>query len=139
MEQDYLKQAELKNTKKRRLILSVLEKETGALTADELYNKTRNDLSMSVSTIYRSLNALSDKDIVMKYHCQDGKTRFQLNRHQHQHQLVCAICKEVVPIDECPLEDLAKKLMEQTGYSITGHFLEFTGVCPKCRQKEAGH
>lgn len=136
MEADLLKSANMKSTKKRRLILSILEEKQGAMTADEIYDKTRHQLPMSASTIYRALNIMAENHLIVKNHCQDGKIYFQLNRHTHQHQLVCSICKEVVPIDECPLDELEKKLMDKTGYTITGHFLEFTGICPHCLSTE---
>lgn len=137
MEPDLLKSANMKSTKKRRLILSILEEKQGAMTADEIYDKTRLLLPMSASTIYRALHIMAENHIIMKNHCQDGKIYFQLNRHIHQHQLVCSVCKKVIPIDECPLDELEQKLMKQTGYTITGHFLEFTGICPHCLLKEA--
>lgn len=132
MKTEILKTAKLKSTKKRQLILSLLEDEAGALTAEDIFVQTKKVIPMSVSTIYRALNTLSEKGILIKNLCQDGKTYYQMNRRLHQHQLVCSICKKVVPIDCCPLKELEDSLMEKTGYTITGHVLEFMGICPNC-------
>ena len=64
MEENLLKSMDLKNTKKRQVILSILKEYNYAMTAEEIYEKTKPLLSMSVSTIYRALHKLSDKNIV---------------------------------------------------------------------------
>lgn len=127
-----LKSAELKQTKKRILILSVLEKASSALTAEEIAEITSQDIKMSISTIYRALNALAEKNVVTKTLYQDGKTYYEINNHTHKHTLICTLCNEKVPINTCPLEALEDHLSQETGYTITGHSLEFFGVCPKC-------
>ena len=66
MEKEILKSAELKNTKKRQTILSILEKARKPLTAEEIYDKTIGHTRMSFSTVYRTLGALTEKQILMK-------------------------------------------------------------------------
>ena len=136
MEENLLKAMDLKNTKKRQVILSVLKQYNHAMTAEEIYEKTKPLLSMSVSTIYRALHTLSDKNIVTKSIRQDGKAYYQLLQHTHKHRLVCTVCQQIIIIDHCPLEELEQRLTAQTGYEITGHSLEFFGFCPNCIQKE---
>ncbi len=132
MNNKILKSADLKQTKKRILILSVLEAAPTALTVDEIAEITSKDTKMNLSTIYRALNALVDKNVVLKTLHQDGKTYFEINSHTHKHSLVCTICNKKVIIDTCPLEVLEQNLTNQTGYAITGHNLEFFGICPDC-------
>ncbi|ROR21940.1 Fur family ferric uptake transcriptional regulator [Mobilisporobacter senegalensis] len=135
MEKEILKSVELKNTKKRQIILSILEKAHKPLTAEEIYAQTIGQTRMSFSTVYRSLGALTEKQILMKELMQDGKTYYQFNNNNHKHLLVCSICGEIIPIDDCPLHKLENDLVSKTGYIITGHSLEFNGICPKCTEK----
>ena len=135
MEENLLKSMDLKNTKKRQVILSILKEYNYAMTAEEIYEKTKPLLSMSVSTIYRALHTLSDKNIVIKSIRQDGKSYYQLQKYTHKHHLVCTVCQEVITIEHCPLEELEQKLAVHTGYQITGHSLEFFGICPNCTKK----
>lgn len=132
MNKEMMNSLNLKYTKKRELILNILEASNKPLTAEDIYALTSKELHMSFSTVYRSLSALTEKNVIMKELRQDGKTYFQLNSHNHKHHLICTICGEVTQIDQCPLHELEDKLVEQTGYIITGHNLEFCGVCPKC-------
>jgi Fur family ferric uptake transcriptional regulator len=137
LDNNTLKSADLKQTKKRILILSVLEAAPTALTAEEIAELTVKDLKMSISTIYRALNALAEKNVVNKSVHQDGKTYYEINNHTHTHTLLCTICNEKIPIEACPLESLECHLTKETGFIITGHNLEFYGICPKCAQKKS--
>jgi Fur family ferric uptake transcriptional regulator len=131
-----LKSADLKQTKKRILILSVLEAASTPLTVEEIAELTAKDMKMSISTIYRALNALAEKDVISKALHQDGKTYYEINNHTHRHSLLCTLCNERIPIDACPLESLENYLAKETGYTITGHNLEFFGICPNCAEKK---
>jgi Fur family transcriptional regulator, ferric uptake regulator len=134
MNENILKSTDLKTTKRRMAILIILEKSLVPMTAEEIYSIVVDEVNMSLSTTYRALGTLSEKGILSKNLRQDGKTYYQINNHQHRHQLVCNICNGVIPIDACPLTKLEENLAQQTGFTITGHSLEFSGICPKCAE-----
>ncbi len=135
MEQNILKKAELKTTKKRQLLLFLLQKHGRPMTAEELHEMADRILPMNVSTVYRTLNTLTEKDILIRSVRQDGKAYYALPKKDHSHRLVCDLCGKVIPIDTCPLSELEENLQEKTGFRITGHSLEFTGLCPDCAEK----
>ncbi len=136
MEEDILHRAELKSTRQRRTILQVLEHAGRPMTAEEIHEAVSQDYRVNLSTIYRTLGVLTEKGVLIKMQGIDDKASYQLGS-RHKHQLVCARCHQVVLIDACPLEQLGRQLSEETGYVITGHSLEFVGLCPKCaRQQE---
>ncbi len=132
MNKNVLKSSDLKTTKRRLAILAVLENSTEPMTAEDIYSNVIKDVHMSLSTAYRTLGTLSEKGILLKNLSQDGKTYYQINSHQHKHHIICTLCNETVPIDDCPLSNIEKSLIKQTGFIITGHSLEFSGICPKC-------
>ncbi len=136
MDKNVLKSSDLKTTKRRMAILAVLENSVVPLTAEEIFSHVINNVHMSLSTAYRTLGTLSEKGILLKNLSQDGKTYYQINSHHHKHQLVCTLCNETVPIDDCPLTNIEKNLINQTGFTITGHSLEFSGICPKCAKHD---
>ncbi len=136
MSQTILKNADLKSTKKRRLLLSILQSENRAMTAEELLEKAMPILPMNASTVYRALNSLTEKGILNKTLRKDGKAYFTLEKHDHHHRLTCTVCQKVISIDSCPLEELTEDLAKKTGFHITGHTLEFHGVCPDCRKQQ---
>ncbi|WP_052446804.1 Fur family transcriptional regulator [Candidatus Soleaferrea massiliensis] len=135
MSEDLLEQAELKATKQRRFILSVLEFTHKPLTAEEILKASPPDVKVNLSTIYRTLGVLTEKGILIKTINGDGKACYQFNHHPHCHLLRCSVCDGSVRIDSCPIEQLCSQLEEQTGYTVTGHSLEITGVCPDCARR----
>ena len=135
MEQNILKKAELKSTKKRQMLLFLLQKQARPMTAEELHEQANNILPMNVSTVYRTLNTLTDKGILVRSVRQDGKAYYALAQKDHYHRLVCDLCGKVIPIETCPLSELEESLENKTGFRITGHSLEFTGLCPECTKK----
>lgn len=135
MEQALLKKAALKATKQRQILLAVLQKENRAMTAEELHEKATPSVPMNLSTVYRTLNTLTEKKILTKMLRKDGKAYYALEQHDHYHRLVCSVCKKTIPVDSCPLRELEEDLEQKTGFHITGHTLEFTGICPQCLQK----
>jgi len=135
MNNSILKSADLKQTKKRTLIISILEASENPLTAEDIMELSAKEIKMSFSTVYRALNALADKGVVTKTVYQDGKLYYKIHTHSHQHVLKCTKCNKCISIDACPLESLETNLSKETDYLITGHNLEFFGVCPKCQHK----
>ncbi len=132
MNENILKSTYLKTTKSRLAILKILDKSSEPMTAEDIYSLVVTEVNMSLSTTYRTLGTLAEKGILLKNLSQDGKTYYQINNHQHKHQLVCTLCSETVPIEDCPLTTLEENLTQKTGFVITGHSLEFLGICPKC-------
>ena len=134
-EDDILKAVNLKTTKKRILILSVLNRSNIPLTSEDILEKASKEVNINLSTVYRALNALTEKGILLKQLSNDGKTYYQINNRQHKHQLVCSLCNKIVLVNCCPLRKFEDELCQETGFTITSHNLEFTGICPECTKK----
>lgn len=134
-ENNLLKSANLKSTRKRLVILSVLNNSISPLTSEEILEEASKEVDMNLSTIYRALAALTEKGILLKQLSNDGKTYYQINNRQHKHQLVCTLCNKVALVDCCPLKKFENELCKDTGFTITSHNLEFSGICPECAKK----
>lgn len=135
MDADVLKSVSMKATKKRIMILESVRTSPSPVTAEDIYEKLSQSLDISLSTVYRALNAMSDKGIIIKSVRQDGKTYFHFNDHQHKHELICSVCHRSVDVEDCPFDEISRKIAQKTGFVITGHNMEFTGICPNCAGK----
>ena len=135
MDADVLKSVSMKATKKRIMILESVRTSPSPVTAEDIYEKLSQSLDISLSTVYRALNAMSDKGIIIKAVRQDGKTYFHFNDHQHKHELICFVCHRSVDVEDCPFDEISRKIAQKTGFVITGHNMEFTGICPNCAGK----
>lgn len=138
MDEQILKKAGLKATPRRKEMLWILLNSGCPLTAEEVYHALSEKQSCNLSTVYRALNIMAERRLLQKNVHRDGKVYYQLDLEHHSHQLVCERCHESIPIDLCPLEQLERDLRESTGYRITGHRFEISGVCPRCAEKERG-
>lgn len=136
MERKLLKEAGLKATPRRCAMLRILADSGEGLAAEEIYEKLPEEQSCDLSTVYRALNSMSERHLLHKSPHQDGRIYYQFNREHHSHRLICERCHESILIDSCPLEQLERDLRANTGYQITGHRFEISGVCPQCAQKE---
>lgn len=132
---EILKNANLKTTKKRMLLINCFRHSNAPLTADDVYNMLKEKTNINLSTVYRALSALTDSKILSKQAISDGTYVFQLNKDTHQHILTCSNCGKITFVEICPVNDSLNEQLNATGYKITGHNLEFIGICPDCIKK----
>ncbi|MFO3716528.1 MULTISPECIES: Fur family transcriptional regulator [Anaerococcus] len=132
---DLLKEKNLKVTKNRKIILKSLQKEENPISAEELFDKLKRENEIDLSTIYRNLNILEEKGVLLKTTNLDGINYYQINNSNHKHFLTCNNCHKKFVIEDCPVHELEEKIENQTGFIINGHNFEFTGICPDCQNK----
>lgn len=130
----------LRKTKARQHILKILSKEKDrAFSAEELHIACSPVLHIDLSTVYRTMHTLAELGIVTKSMHHDGKAYFQLaevHNTPHHHRIVCSKCKASADIAVCPLHDLEDQIMSETGFVMTSHSIELTGLCPSCKAQE---
>ena len=134
---DVLRRKGLKNTRRRAAILGILERQPQPVAAEQIFMElSRLDIPTSLSTVYRELDSLENKDLVVKVKIDEGnKALYEYNRMVHKHYLICLGCKKMIPLDICPLKPFEEKVEEQTHFVITDHRLDLYGYCPECRAK----
>ena len=126
----------IKMTRQRKVILDVLEKSDRHPTVDELYELVRKKLPrISIATVYRNLEALSDAGMVQKLEFAGCQKRFDKTVINHYH-IRCLDCGKVEDLPPEPSEGLQEEFVPETKYEIVGFRLEFMGYCPDCRKKK---
>ncbi len=131
-----IKSSGLKSTRSRCAILDIL-KQDKPVSADEVYIELKNKgLSLNMSTVYRTLDTLTEKNLVTKLNIiGESKALYELRTIGHRHYLVCLGCKKTWPVNGCPLEEYERELAGKTDFLIEGHRLDIYGYCPDCRKK----
>lgn len=127
---------QLRMTNQREIILRELIASKEHLTADELYDIVKKVMPrISLATVYRNLEILSEAGIIGKLEISGRQKRFDYDVSNHDH-IYCAVCHRVdnLQVERKDLE--AGDLSEIAGYSVTGYRLEFIGICPACQKKE---
>lgn len=130
----------LRKTKARNLIISILSQDKDkAFSVEELHEACAADLQIDLSTVYRTMHTLAESNFVTKSIHPDGKAYFQIASQQgteHHHRIVCSKCKASADIAVCPLHDLEDQILSETGFTMTSHSIELTGLCPACKAEE---
>jgi Fur family ferric uptake transcriptional regulator len=127
----------LRNTATRQAIAKLLADATTPLTVPEMLDHLSQNKGAAVphkTTIYREVERLIAAHQVQLVMLPDGVARYEYRTaNDHHHHAVCEGCGVIaelsVPENLAPLE---KAVAQQTGFTITGHVLEFLGRCRTC-------
>lgn len=119
-------------TRQRKLILEELRRVPNHPSADELYNRVRRKLPrISLGTVYRNLEVLTALGEIQTLELGCPLKRFDGVADRHYH-IRCLRCGQVVDAPLAVCSDLEARLQTLTDFRITGHKLEFVGICPAC-------
>ena len=120
-------------SKQREEIKQAVLKSEQHLTAEEIYNivKQKNE-KISLATVYRNLNLLSDLGIIRKIYLPNGSVRFDSLLYQHYHG-VCIECRKIFNID-LNLDNLYNVIEEQTGIQSVQYHFVIEGICTDCQK-----
>lgn len=130
-----LRQRGYKLTPQRHAVLRVIAASHDHLTPEAICEKAHaKKADIGLVTVYRTLDLLSELNLVCRVHAPDGCRSYMMRRPtEHHHHLICSGCGKVVDFTGCVLDDLEQGLSQDTGFNINGHLLEFYGLCPECR------
>ncbi len=125
----------MRMTNQREIILKELRKSRQHLTADELYVRVKKSMPrISLATVYRNLETLSEAGIITKLEISGRQKRFDYDIEEHDH-IYCLQCRRVDNISlEHGLID-ASSVSLPSGYQVTGYRVEFVGICLPCQKK----
>jgi len=131
---DLLRNGNLKSTRHRIAILKILKESKLPLSAEDIFIRLRKDnVVISLSTVYRVLEILHDKEIVTRVSIpDDSRAVYELCGNEHHHHLLCIKCRKILPVEGCPLEEYEKLLEDRFGFTVKGHSLEVYGYCESC-------
>lgn len=125
---------QLRMTNQREMILRELKKSKGHLSADELYERVKKFMPrISLATVYRNLEILSDVGMIRKLEISGRQKRFDSELEDHDH-IYCVECHRIENL-EIDQREVKVPVDQAKGYTITGRRLEVTGVCPRCQKK----
>ncbi|MFA5088597.1 MAG: Fur family transcriptional regulator [Candidatus Omnitrophota bacterium] len=134
-------------TSAREAILDILSQSKGHLSAEDIYLKIHPKYpNVGLTTVYRTLDVLSNLGMISKLDFGDGRARYEFiegpTGTHHHHHLVCTICNRVIDyadfIDEEVelLSETEKGLEKKYNFKITHHVMQFYGLCQKCAAKK---
>ncbi len=129
-----LREAGHKLTNARLTVLSVLEESGGHITSAEVLEKVEAvDPSIGRASVFRTLDLLTSLSIIRPTYLNSSMTpTYVLMPDGHHHHIVCTNCNRIIEFENCGLGAIAAELEERLHVKLTGHLLEFYGICEKC-------
>ena len=137
-ETDELKQAGLKATRPRLMILQLLEDaEERHLTAEGVYRSLLDaGEEVGLATVYRVLTQFEQAGLVKRHHFDGERAFFELDENKHHDHMVCMRCGKVEEFVNDEIERLQREVAAQHDFKLTDHRMELYGLCENCREEE---
>ena len=133
-----LKKNGFKITPGREAIIAFFSRENRYVTPETVWKEVKKNLpQLGLPTVYRNLEQMRKIGILTQVDGAENRFYFGLcrakNSGEHHHHISCQKCHRVSEVEICYLESLTKGIKKKTGFLITGHKLQLTGVCKDCR------
>ncbi|MHA1601024.1 MAG: Fur family transcriptional regulator [Alphaproteobacteria bacterium] len=119
--------AGLKMTGQRRIILQVLAMSDDHPSVEMVHQRVRElDASVSVATVYRTLNILGEMNLVRRHDFNENYARFETNLNHHHHAINVG-SGEVIEFEDKKWDVLIERIAARLGFELVDHKLELYG------------
>lgn len=122
----------LKNTRSRNIIKNYLLESNEPLSAQNIFDALK-DKNITLSSIYRTLEAFYDNNIVIK-DLSSGVAKYTIKRNSHTHYLKCKHCNKSTAIDYCPYHQANKRIKTLADFEVDEHNIVIYGTCKDCKK-----
>ncbi len=126
----------MKYSKQREVILEYLKSVSNHPTAEMVYNDIReNNPNISLGTVYRNLNKLSQCGMITRLKFANDKDRFDGETGHHYHG-ICTKCGNIEDIFVDYFFDIDKKIESKNStLKVISHDIIFNIICSNCNKK----
>ncbi len=113
-------------------VLEYLTKYKSHPTVDQIYcNLLHEVTTLSKTTVYNTLGALIDADLVRVITTEDNEKRYDIKSNDHGH-FKCEKCGTIFDFN-IKIADIAADDLD--GFKVNQKNVYFKGVCPRCLSK----
>lgn len=125
----------LKYSRQREIIKENLMHREDHPTADMVYMDVRETFpNISLGTVYRNLQLLTDLGEIQKLNVGDGVDHFDAKTFPHYH-FICSECGSVIDLQMDNIDTIKDIAGVNFDGQIAGHITYFYGVCGNCCKK----
>ncbi len=127
----------LRLTRQRRAVLDAVTHASSSVSALQVFDAARETCpELGLTTVYRTLDVLSELGALRRVHGLDNCEAFVPAGAAHGHTVVCSSCGSTTEFTDCDMHAVVAAATRQTGYRITEHFLQLTGICSACAARD---
>jgi Fur family transcriptional regulator, ferric uptake regulator len=132
-----VKQKGLKYTEQREIVLSILLQADDHLTAEEIYNKIKEEFpetNVGIATVYRALSFLEEVELIASINFGTDGKKYESNAKSHHDHLICTDCSKIIEFIDDEIEKRQEKVAKANKFKITGHSMQLYGLCEDCQK-----
>jgi Fe2+ or Zn2+ uptake regulation protein len=123
----------LRLTRQRKAVLDVVAEASSCVSPLQVFDAARKRCpELGLTTVYRTMDVLSDLGALRRVHGPDHCDAFVPAGAAHGHTVVCSACGRATEFTTCDMHGITEAAARETGYRITDHFLQLTGLCARC-------
>jgi Fur family peroxide stress response transcriptional regulator len=101
-------------------------------SAQQVYDEVKKiHPTVSLSTVYKTLEVLRDIDLVQEINLPKGQARFDSCMNPHIN-LICLKCGTITDLDNITVEEITRKVAAAKKFRPTGQRMDVYGICQKC-------
>jgi Fur family peroxide stress response transcriptional regulator len=101
-------------------------------SAQEVYYEVKKiHPTMSLATVYKTLEVLRDLDLVQEINLPKGQARFDSYMTPHIN-LICLKCGTITDLDDMTIKEITRKVTASTKFKPTRQRMDVYGICQKC-------
>jgi Fur family transcriptional regulator, peroxide stress response regulator len=131
-----LKENEFRITPQRYAVLKILAQSENHPSAERIYQQLVADYpTMSPATVYKTISLLKMTGEILELEFSEMSNRYDGNKPYPHPHVICTGCGTIVDPPMLDFEKLTSKMMEETGFEIKSHRLDFYGLCPACQRE----
>ena len=121
----------------RQSIVNILSKSDRLLEPMEIFIEARKECPhIGLVTVYRTLEKMENLNLIQRVHTKNGCHAYIAMAPDHQHLLICEVCKRSVWIPADNFAPIQSQIERLRHYRITDHWLQVMGICQECQKKE---
>ncbi len=125
------------NTNNKNCILNYIKEYKGSFTTKELYDKLKNNNEhIGLTTIYRFIDELVEKNLLKKYFNDKNISYYQYVKpceSSNHFYLKCNNCGNLIHVDCDCIVDIQKHIKKDHKFIIDNKNIIITGLCDKCK------
>jgi Fur family ferric uptake transcriptional regulator len=124
----------MRGTKQAEALVAALADLPGFRSAQEIHAELRRrGERVGLATVYRHLQVLSGEGSVDTIRDATGETLYrQCETSAHHHHLTCRTCGRSVEVEGRAVEQWARRVARDAGFTDVDHTVELFGLCPQC-------
>lgn len=133
-----LRENEYKLTPQRLAVARILAESEEHPDVETIYRQLQDQFpTMSLATVYRNVMLIKSLGEVLELGFADGSNRYDGKKPYPHPHIICTRCKSIIDPDLFRVDHMTQLVMEETGYQVLSHRLDFFGICPRCQESES--